>query len=169
LTIPIPPGSSPLRELAHAVDTALTLPKRATTGDELPYLRAVRDRVRLVRVAMRRLLADREIDDDPDGLMLLVNALRDEAADADDAPDPVRAFAEAVITTLTIAPSGPTSEVAYLQSARGRARRVLLAARRLVEQPYTDDRDLAAAIELLTAPSDDQNDDAAASAPEPAQ
>jgi uncharacterized alpha-E superfamily protein len=119
-----------VRELAHAVDSVLTFPKTATTGEELTYLRAVRDRARLLRVAMRRLLADREIDNDPDSLIALVNTLRDDAAHAAQTPDPVREFAEAIITTLTIAPSGPTSELAYLQSARRRARHVLLAARR---------------------------------------
>jgi hypothetical protein len=88
---PVPPGSTPLRELAHAVDRALTLPAPATTRDELTYLRILRDRVRLVRHAMRQVLADREADDSD--VMLVVFSLRREAGlmpdDAyDHAPDP---------------------------------------------------------------------------------
>jgi hypothetical protein len=42
----VPPGSTPLRELARAIDQALTLPRPATR-DEVVYLRYVRDRARL--------------------------------------------------------------------------------------------------------------------------
>lgn len=45
----IPPGSTALRELTHAIDSALALPKPATGRDELTYLRIARDR--LVRAA----------------------------------------------------------------------------------------------------------------------
>jgi hypothetical protein len=87
----VPPGSTPLRELAHAVDQALTLPAPATTRDEVTYLRITRDRARLVRQAMRRLLADREAD--PGDVMRIVASMRDEAAQLGDdaydhAPDP---------------------------------------------------------------------------------
>jgi hypothetical protein len=82
----VPPGSTPLRELMHAVDQALTLPKAATRGDEITYLRCVRDRARLVRQAMRRLLADREADGSE--VMAVVATMRAEAGQlGDDAPD----------------------------------------------------------------------------------
>lgn len=74
----VPPGSTLLRELCHAVDQALALPGPATTRDELTYLRIMRDRARLVRQAMRRLLNDREADERD--VMLVVASLRDEAA-----------------------------------------------------------------------------------------
>ena len=74
----VPPNSSALRELAHAVAAALTLPGPATTRDELTYLRTHRDRARLVLFAMRRVLADREADDRD--VMTIVTALRDQAA-----------------------------------------------------------------------------------------
>jgi hypothetical protein len=88
---PIPPGSSPLRELCHAVDQALALPGPATLRDEVTYLRILRDRARLVRQAVRRLLADREAGDRD--VMLMANSLRDEAAQLGDdtydhAPEP---------------------------------------------------------------------------------
>jgi hypothetical protein len=73
----VPPNSSALRELAHAV-AALTLPGPATTRDELTYLRVHRDRARLVLFAMRRVLADREAD--ARDVMAVVTALRDQAA-----------------------------------------------------------------------------------------
>jgi hypothetical protein len=89
----VPPGSTPLRELAHAIAATLALPKPATTRDELTYLRISRDRSRLVLLACRRILADREIEDDPRDVMLAVASLRDEAASLPDdqydhAPDP---------------------------------------------------------------------------------
>jgi len=88
---PVPPGSSPLRELCHAVDRALALPAPATVRDETTYLRILRDRVRMVRSAIRRLLADREAEDLD--VMLVATSLRDEAAQLGDdqydhAPEP---------------------------------------------------------------------------------
>jgi hypothetical protein len=88
---PVPPGSTVLRELAHAVDQALTLPGPATTRDEVTYLRIMRDRARLTRQAMHCVLADREADDDY--VMRIVASLRDEAAQLGDgtydhAPEP---------------------------------------------------------------------------------
>jgi hypothetical protein len=74
----VPPNSSALRQLAHAVAAALTLPGPATSRDELTYLRIHRDRARLVLFAMRRVLADREADDRD--VMAVVTALRDQAA-----------------------------------------------------------------------------------------
>jgi hypothetical protein len=82
----VPPNSSALRELAYAINDALALPKSATTRDELTYLRITRDRARLVRAAMRRILADREIDDSD--VMAMVASLRDQAGQLpDDAYD----------------------------------------------------------------------------------
>ena len=78
----VPPGSTTLRELAHAVDQALTLPNRAANRDEVTYLRIMRDRARLVRQAMRRVLADREAD--ADDVMCIVASLRDETAQLGD-------------------------------------------------------------------------------------
>jgi hypothetical protein len=88
---PVPPNSTALRELAHAVANALTLPRPATSRDELIYLRIVRDRARLVRQAMRRILADHETDDGD--VMVMVAALRDEVGQLGDdsydhAPEP---------------------------------------------------------------------------------
>jgi len=88
---PVPPGSTPLRELCHAVDQALTLPGPATTRDETTYLRCQRDRARLVRQAMRRLLADREAGERD--VMTAVTMLLAEAArlgddDYEHAPEP---------------------------------------------------------------------------------
>jgi hypothetical protein len=88
---PVPPNSTPLRELAHAIADALTLPNPATTRDELTYLRIGRDRARIVRQAMRRILADREAEDRD--VMITVASLRAEAAqlpdaDYDRAPEP---------------------------------------------------------------------------------
>ena len=79
---PVPPGSTPLRELAHAVANTLTLPGPATTRDEVTYLRITRDRARLVRQAMRHILGDREADDRD--IMAIVASLRDETAQLPD-------------------------------------------------------------------------------------
>jgi hypothetical protein len=82
----VPPGSTPLRELGHAINQALTLPKAATTREELMYLRILRDRVRLVRQALRRLLDDHEAGDGD--VMAVVTMLRAEVAQlGDDAYD----------------------------------------------------------------------------------
>jgi len=88
---PVPPGSTPLRELAHAIHDTLTLPNPATTRDEMTYLRIMRDRARLVRAAVRRVLADREADDRD--IMAVAVSLRDQAAQLGDdsydhAPEP---------------------------------------------------------------------------------
>ena len=90
---PVPPGSTPLRELAHAVANSLALPGPATTRDELTYLRISRDRARLVVFAMRRILADREIEDNPGDVMAAVTTLREQVAELrddgyDHAPEP---------------------------------------------------------------------------------
>jgi hypothetical protein len=83
---PVPPGSTPLRELCHAIDQALALPAPATQRYEVTYLRILRDRARLVRQAIRGILADREGDDRD--LMLAVSHLRDQVAQlGDDAYD----------------------------------------------------------------------------------
>ena len=82
----MPPGSTALRELAHAINGALTLSAPATQKDEVTYLRLSRARARLVLAACKRILADREADDDD--VMCIVGALRDESAQLrDDAYD----------------------------------------------------------------------------------
>jgi hypothetical protein len=91
---PVPPGSTPLREFACAIAQTLTLPKPATVRDEVTYLRISRDRARLVLAAARRVLRDREIEDDPHDLMIVVASLRDQTAQLPDdsydhSPDPV--------------------------------------------------------------------------------
>jgi hypothetical protein len=77
----------------HAVATALTLSAPATQRDELTYLRITRDRARLVLLTCRRVLADREIEDDDRDVMNAVISLRGQAASLPDdqydhAPDP---------------------------------------------------------------------------------
>jgi hypothetical protein len=86
--LPVPPNSTPLRELAHAVESALTLPNPATTRDEVTYLRITRDRARLVRHAMHTVLNDRDIEQDPRDVMVVVASLREQVAElGDDAYD----------------------------------------------------------------------------------
>lgn len=157
----VPPGSTPLRELAHAVASALTLPNDVTERGELAYLQAARNRARVVLFAMRRIIADRDLDDED--LMVIVATIRDQLGDYGGEADPAgpfRVFTEAVIAALTISPCTPeATERAYLQSARARARRVLLACRRAVQGPYVEDHDLIAAIALL-AGGDGQADEA---------
>lgn len=72
--LPVPPGSSPLRELCRVVHDALTLPRPATVRDELTYLRIRRDRSEAVLFAMKRLLKDREAGDRD--VMAMVVSLR---------------------------------------------------------------------------------------------
>ena len=90
---PVPPGSTPLRELCGAIATALTLSAPATQRDELTYLRIMRDRARLVLLTCRKILTDREIEADDRDVMIVVDLLRDQAAQLGDdaydhAPDP---------------------------------------------------------------------------------
>lgn len=80
----VPPNSTPLRELAHAIAGALALPAPATTRDELTYLRIYRDRARLVLLAVRRILADRDIERDPRDVMTVACSLRDQVAQLGD-------------------------------------------------------------------------------------
>src|ERR1700728_2352915 len=147
----VPPGSTPLRELAHAIAGALTLPKDVADREEIGYLRASRDHARIVLFAMRRIIADHEIENDPGDLMAVVATIRDctDQLAAGLAADPVRAFAEAIMPTWTLAPVQPVGEKQYLEVARQRARRVLLACRMATQHPFTDDHDLAAATGLL--------------------
>lgn len=79
MSLDVPPGSSPLRELAHAIDQALTLPKPVAEWQEIIYLRASRDRARLVREVMREIIRDREIEHDSRDVMALVMRLRRDA------------------------------------------------------------------------------------------
>jgi hypothetical protein len=163
----VPPGSTPLRELAHAIAGALTLPNDVTERDEIDYLRASRDHARIVLFAMRRIIADHEIENDPGDVMAVAESIRDctgqLAAGDTAAADPYSAFIEAIIATLTLSPVQPVGEKQYLEVARQRARRVLLACRRAVEGPRIEDADLAAAAGLLGQPSasDEAADEAA--------
>lgn len=50
----VPPGSTPLRELAHAIAAALTLPNDVADRVEIGYLRASRDHARIVRLTSRQ-------------------------------------------------------------------------------------------------------------------
>lgn len=91
----VPFGSSPLRELANAIDQALALPAHATTRDEVTYLRILRDRARLVRQAAREIIADHEIEagDCGSDVMVVVTKLRMQVRQVPDdaydhAPDP---------------------------------------------------------------------------------
>ena len=149
----VPPGSTPLRELAHAIAGALTLPKDVAEREEIDYLRASRDHARIVLFAMRRIIADHEIENDPRDVMAVAQSIRDctgqLAAGDTAAADPFGAFIEAIITTLTLSPVQPIGEKQYLEVARQRARRVLLACRRAVEGPRIEDADLAVAAGLL--------------------
>jgi hypothetical protein len=151
----VPPGSTPLRELAHAIAGALTLPKDVAEREEIDYLRASRDHAPIVLTAMRRIIADHEIENDPDDLMAVAGSIREAtgllAAGDIAAADPFSAFIEAIITTLTLSPVQPISNKQYLEVARQRARRVLLACRRAVAGPRIEDADLAAATGLLDA------------------
>jgi hypothetical protein len=92
-SLDVPPASTAWRELSGAIAQTLSLPRPATTRDEVTYLRIYRDRARLVLLACRRILADREIEDDPRDLMAVVVSLREQAAQLGDdayenAPDP---------------------------------------------------------------------------------
>jgi hypothetical protein len=80
---PVPPGSTALREFCHAVISALTIPDAARPGlrqadhpEDVAVLRLYRDRTRLVLTTMRRILADREIDDRD--VMTFVVSLREQ-------------------------------------------------------------------------------------------
>jgi hypothetical protein len=86
----VPPGSTPLRELAHAIAMALALPRPATEQDELSYLRITRDGATLVLLACRKIMADREIEAD---VMAVVASVRDQVRQLPDdaydhAPEP---------------------------------------------------------------------------------
>jgi hypothetical protein len=152
----LPPGSTPLLELAHAIAGALTLPRDVAEREEIDYLRVSRDHARVVLFAMRRIIADRELDDDD--LMAIVATIRDStaqlAAGNTTPADPFSVFIEAIIAALSVSPAAPASELAYLQSARQRARRVLLACRRATVGTRIEDADLAAAVAVLTASAD---------------
>lgn len=86
----VPPGSTPLREVAIAIAMALALPRPATERDELSYLRITRDRARLVLLACRKIIAEQEIEDDEADVMAVVACVRDQVAQLpDDAYDHV--------------------------------------------------------------------------------
>jgi hypothetical protein len=77
---PVPPGSTPLRQTALAVDQVLELPRAAIERQELDYLRCLRNRVRLVRQAMKDILADPGIETDSRDVMAILASLRQQAA-----------------------------------------------------------------------------------------
>jgi len=77
---PVPRGSTPLRQAASAVDQVLELPRAAIERQELAYLRCLRNRVRLVRQAMRDILADPDIETDSRDVMAVLVSLREQAA-----------------------------------------------------------------------------------------
>jgi hypothetical protein len=76
---PLPPGSTPLRQLARTIDQVLTLPAIAGLREEVVYLRILRDRTRLVRGAMQRILRDCDADDLD--VMVIVGQLREQAGE----------------------------------------------------------------------------------------
>jgi hypothetical protein len=77
---PVPPGSTPLRELALAIDGILTLPEPPPdTSDEQKYLRVLRDRAVAVRDAARRIRSDIEIEHDERDVMNVVAGLKRQA------------------------------------------------------------------------------------------
>jgi hypothetical protein len=162
----VPPNSTRMLELAHAIAGALTLPGDVAEREEIDYLRAGRDHARVVLFAMRRIIADRDLDDN--NLMAIVATIRDNttqlAAGETASAEPFSGFIKAIITALSVAPEAPTSELAYLQSARQPARRVLLACRRAVAGARIEDADLVAAAALLTSAASDS--EPAGTAPE---
>jgi len=81
----VPPGSTALREVLHAVSNALTLPTPATERDEVTYLRISRDHARELVWMCRRLLQGPRDFDDGD-VMAVVNALRDKNRPASGRP-----------------------------------------------------------------------------------
>jgi hypothetical protein len=78
----VPPGSTPLRELLHSIDQALALSAPAAQRDELTYLRITRDRARVVLLAVRKLLRDREAGDGD--VMITVATIRDQVSQLPD-------------------------------------------------------------------------------------
>lgn len=74
---PVPPASSPLAELAHAVLQALELPRSAPTKhDELARLRTLDYRADAVCAAMKKIISDPDAERDPAELMIVVTLLR---------------------------------------------------------------------------------------------
>jgi len=78
---PVPSGSSPLRELARAVDRALRLPEPWPSDlDEELFLRLSRDRADVVCQAMNRIISGRQIQAGPGDAMAVAAWLDDQAA-----------------------------------------------------------------------------------------
>jgi hypothetical protein len=83
----VPPGSTALRELCHAVAAALTIPDPAVrpglpsvqSADEAAWLQLLAERAALVLWAVRRLLADRETGDRD--VMIFAASLRAQLTD----------------------------------------------------------------------------------------
>src|SRR6266581_2240950 len=83
---PVPPGSTPLRELCGAIATALTLSAPATQRDELTYLRIMRDRARLALLPCRKTPPARGIGAEARDVMIVAALLRARAARWGEAP-----------------------------------------------------------------------------------
>lgn len=81
-TLVVPPGSTALLELCHAIDDAMALPRPAAERDEQTYLKCVRDRARLVRYAVKKLIEIRNADEDD--VMAVVLRLRAEIGQLQD-------------------------------------------------------------------------------------
>jgi hypothetical protein len=145
----VPPGGTAFRELIHAIAQALTLPDDAVSMAQDAYLRVARDRARVVLFAMRRVLADRDIDDS--AIVGIANDIKYQAGvleDGDASPaDPMRAFVESIIAALAAKAAEPAP-----------SDRVVAACRRAMAGANIEDADLAAAVALLT--GDDQGAEA---------
>ena len=107
----VPPGSTPLLELAHAIAGALTLPGDVAEREEIDYLRASRDHARIVLFAMRRIIANHDLEEED--LVTIAGSIRDAAgqlaAGDTTASDPLGPFLEAIIATLSVSPVPPTA------------------------------------------------------------
>ena len=75
----VPPNSTAVRELLLAVSDALTLTVPESLAGEVTYLRIARSRGRLVMLALRSLLRDRDDCDDRD-IMQIADRIRNEAS-----------------------------------------------------------------------------------------
>ena len=75
----VSPNSTAVRELLLAVADALTLTAPESLAGEVTYLRIARSRGRLVMLALRSLLRDRDDCDDRD-IMQIADRIRNEAS-----------------------------------------------------------------------------------------
>ncbi len=75
----VPPNSTAVRELLLAVSDALTLTVPESLAGEVTYLRIARSRGRLVILALRSLLRNRDDCDDRD-IMQIADRIRNEVS-----------------------------------------------------------------------------------------